>query len=156
MALPTPTVPSITFNSGNEAKLYLQDITTYDSTVGLTTSNQLTVVGADINFTPTGSVESLPIYGSTWDRAVKNGISGSFNALTYAPGGNTQVALLLTAGQGVGQIAGIVYVLELPDGGYAHGAAVVNEWTPNTPVRGVFSYSFNFTTDGPVVYVAPA
>lgn len=155
MALPTPTVPTVTFDSGSETRLYVQDIATYDENVGLTTANELSVVGGDIQFSPTGSVESIPVYGSAWDRAVKNGLSGTFNATTHAPGSDTVVAALLAAAQDVGAAAGVVFILELPDGGYLSGAAVVNDFAPNTPVRGVFSYTFNFTTDGPIVYTAP-
>lgn len=155
MALPSPTVPTVTFDSGNETKLYVQDVLTYDESAGLTVSDELSVVGGDIQFSPSGSVESIPVYGSTWDRAVKNGLSGTFNATTHAPGGDAQVALLLAAAQDVGAAAGVVFVMELPDGGYLSGAAVVNDFAPNTPVRGVFSYTFNFTTDGPIVYTSP-
>lgn len=156
MALPTPTVPTVTFDSGSETRLYVKDITSYVETVGLAAADELSVVGGDIQFSPTGSVESIPVYGSAWDRAVKNGLSGTFNATTHAPGNDAVVALLLAAAQDVGEAAGVVFVLELPDGGYLSGAAVVNDFAPNTPVRGVFSYTFNFTTDGPIVYTAPA
>ncbi len=155
MSLPIPAVPAVRFDSGNDAKLYVKDIATYDATVGLAAGDELTVAGADTTFTPSGAVESIPIYGEAWDRAVKNGLSGTFSATTYAPGNNSQVSLLLAAAQAVGEPAGVVFILELSDGGYLHGAAVVNDFVPNTPVRGVFSYSFNFTTDGPVTYVAP-
>ena len=101
-------------------------------------------------------MESIPIYGTSWDRAVKNGLSGTFNATTHAPGSNAVVADLLSAAQAVGSDAQVVFILELPDGGYLSGAAVVNDFVPNTPVRGVFSYSFNFQTDGAITYTAPA
>lgn len=155
MALPTPTLPTVTFDSGNSTKLYVQAASAYVPTVGLTASEELTVVGGDISFTPSGSVESIPVYGNAWDRAVKNGLAGTFNATTHAPGNNAVVAELLTAAQGVGDTAQVAFVLQLPDGGYLHGAAVVNDFVPNTPVRGVFSYSFNFTTDGTITYQAP-
>lgn len=155
MALPTPSVPTVTFDSGNSTKLYVADAATYDPTVGLSASDELSVVGGDITFSPSGSVESIPIYGNAWDRAVKNGLAGTFNATTHAPGNDTVVSALLTAAQGTGATAQVVFILELPDGGYLHGAAVVNDFAPNTPVRGVFSYTFNFTTDGTITYVAP-
>jgi len=156
MSLPTPTLPTVTFNSGNETKLYLALASTYEPTAGLTTADELPVVGGDITFSTTGSVESIPTYGETWDRAVKNGLAGTFNATTHAPGDNAVVADALAAAQGVGAAAQVVFILELPDGGYLHGAAVVNDFVPATPVRGVFSYALNFTTDGAIVYVAPA
>jgi len=155
MSLPTPAVPTVTFDSGNETLLYVKDVATYDPVAGLAPADILPVVGGDISFTPSGSVESIPVYGNAWDRAVKNGLSGTFNATTHAPGGNAVVSILLAAAQDVGEAAGVVFILELPDGGYLHGAAVVNDFVPNTPVRGVFSYGFNFTTDGPISYVAP-
>lgn len=156
MALPTPTLPTVTFDSGSETKLYVALASTYVETVGLTAADELPVVGGDISFSPSGSVESIPIYGSSWDRAVKNGLSGTFNATTHAPGNNAVVADLLSAAQDVGAASQVVFILELPDGGYLHGAAVVNDFVPNTPVRGVFSYSFNFTTDGVVTLTPPA
>lgn len=156
MSLPTPTLPTITFDSGNETKLYVALASTYDPSAGLSAADELPVVGGDITFTTTGSVESIPIYGEAWDRAVKNGLAGTFNATTMAPGNNAVVADVLSAAQAVGAAAQVVWILQLPDGGYMHGAAVVNDFTPNTPVRGVFSYALNFTTDGPVTYVAPA
>ena len=156
MSLPAPTVPTVTFDSGNETKLYVEPVSTYVETTGLdAATDELSVVGGDIQFSPTGSVESIPVYGSAWDRAVKNGLSGTFNATTHAPGDDTVVAELLAAAQDVGEAAGVVFVLELPDGGYLSGAAVVNDFAPNTPVRGVFSYTFNFTTDGAVAYTSP-
>jgi hypothetical protein len=156
MSLPIPTLPTVTFNSGNTTKLYLAPASTYDESEGLSASDELSVVGGDITFSPSGSVESIPVYGEVWDRAVKNGLSGTFSATTHAPGSDDVVGALLTAAQAVGAAAQVVFVLELPDGGYLHGAAVVNDFTPNTPVRGVFSYTFNFTTDGEVTYVEPA
>jgi len=156
MALPTPTLPTVTFDSGNETKLYVALASSYDETVGLGTADELPVVGGDITFAPSGSIESIPVYGNTWDRAVKNGLSGTFNATTHAPGNNAVVADLLSAAQAVGQAAQVVFVLELPDGGYLSGAAVVNDFAPNTPVRGVFSYTFNFTTDGEITYTSPS
>ena len=155
MSLPTPTLPTVTFDSGNETKLYVALASTYDETVGLSASDELPVVGGDISFSPSGSIESIPVYGNTWDRAVKNGLSGTFNATTHAPGNNAVVADLLSAAQDVGSAAQVVFVLELPDGGYLSGAAVVNDFAPNTPVRGVFSYTFNFTTDDTITYTAP-
>lgn len=155
MSLPTPTLPTVTFDSGNETKLYVALASTYDETVGLSTADELPVVGGDITFSPSGSVESIPVYGATWDRAVKNGLSGTFSATTHAPGDDSVVADLLTAAQGTGATAQIVYILELPDGGYLSGAAVVNDFVPNTPVRGVFSYTFNMTTDGTATYTSP-
>lgn len=156
MSLPTPSVPTVTFDSGNSTKLYVSDAATYDASVGLSASDELSVVGGDISFSPSGSVESIPVYGNAWDRAVKNGLSGTFNATTHAPGNDTVVSTLLTAAQAAGDAAQVVFILELPDGGYLHGAAVVNDFAPNTPVRGVFSYTFNFTTDGTITYQAPA
>lgn len=156
MSLPTPTLPTVSFDSGNQTKLYVAKASTYDESAGLSTSDELTVVGGDISFTPSGSVETVPVYGNTWDRSVKNGISGTFNATTHAPGTDTVVADLIEMAQAVGEAAQCVYILELPDGGYIDGAAVVESFTPNTPVRGVFSYSFSFTTDGEVNYTAPA
>lgn len=155
MSLPTPTVPTVTFDSGNETELYVADAATYDESAGLTTSDKLSVVGGDIQFSPSGSVESIPVYGNTWDRAVKNGLSGTFNATTHAPGDDAVVSVLLDAAQATGSAAQIVFILSLPDGGYLHGTAVVNDFAPNTPVRGVFSYTFNFTSDGEIVYEAP-
>lgn len=155
MSLPTPSVPTVTFDSGNQTKLYVSDAATYDSTVGLSTDDELPVVGGDIQFSPSGSVESIPVYGNSWDRAVKNGLSGTFNATTHAPGDNAVVSVLLDAAQAVGSAAQVVFILELPDGGYLHGAAIVNDFAPNTPVRGVYSYTFNFSTDGEITYVAP-
>ena len=156
MSLPIPTLPTVTFDSGSETKLYVALAATYDETVGLTVADELPVVGGDISFSPSGSVESIPIYGSSWDRAVKNGLSGTFNATTHAPAGNAVVADLLSAAQDVGAAAQVVFILELPDGGYLSGAAVVNDFVPNTPVRGVFSYGFNFTSDGVITLTAPA
>jgi hypothetical protein len=156
MSLPSPTLPTVTFDSGNETKLYVALASTYDESVGLVAGDELPVVGGDITFAPSGSIESIPVYGNTWDRAVKNGLSGTFNATTHAPGGNAVVADLLSAAQAVGSDAQVVFALELPDGGYLSGAAVVNDFAPNTPVRGVFSYTFNFTTDGTITYTAPA
>jgi hypothetical protein len=156
MSLPIPTLPDVTFDSGNDTKLYVALASTYDESAGLSTSDELPVVGGDISFSPSGSVESIPVYGNAWDRAVKNGLAGTFNATTHAPGNNGVVGDLLTAAQAVGADAQVVFVLELPDGGYLSGAAVVNDFVPNTPVRGVFSYTFNFTTDGEVTYTAPA
>jgi hypothetical protein len=156
MSLPTPTLPSVTFDSGNQTKFYVGLASTYDESAGLSSADELPVVGGDITFSPSGSVESIPIYGNAWDRAVKNGLSGTFNATTHAPGNNAVVADLLTAAQAVGSDAQVVFILELPDGGYLHGAAVVNDFVPNTPVRGVFSYTFNFTTDGTVSYQSPS
>lgn len=155
MSLPTPTIPTVTFDSGNQTRLYVALASEYNESVGLTVNDELPVVGGDISFAPSGSVESIPVYGNQWDRAVKNGLAGTFNATTHAPGGNPVVAALLSAAQSVGSAAQVVFVLELPDGGYLHGAAVVNDFAPNTPVRGVFSYTFNFTTDGTIVYVTP-
>lgn len=155
MSLPTPTVPTVTFDSGNQTKLYVALASTYDETVGLSASDELPVVGGDISFSPSGSVESIPVYGNSWDRAVKNGLSGTFNATTHAPGDNAVVSDLLDAAQDVGEASQVVFVLELPDGGYLSGAAVVNDFVPNTPVRGVFSYAFNFTTDGTIAYTTP-
>lgn len=155
MSLPIPTVPTVTFDSGAETRLYVGLASTYIATQGLSTTDELSVVGGDIQFSPSGSVESIPVYGTSWDRAVKNGLSGTFNATTHAPGNDTVVADLLSAAQDVGAAAQVVFVLELPDGGYLHGAAVVNDFAPNTPVRGVFSYTFNFTTDGVITYVTP-
>jgi hypothetical protein len=155
MSLPTPTLPTVTFDSGNETKIYVALASSYNESAGLSASDELPVVGGDITFSPSGSVESIPIYGSAWDRAVKNGLSGTFSATTHAPGNDPVVADLLTAAQAVGSDAQVVFILELPDGGYLHGAAVVNDFVPNTPVRGVFSYTFNFTTDGTISYVAP-
>lgn len=156
MSLPSPTLPTVTFDSGNETKLYVALASTYDESVGLVAGDELPVVGGDITFAPSGSIESIPVYGYTWDRAVKNGLTGTFNATTHAPGSNAVVADLLSAAQAVGSAAQVVFALELPDGGYLSGAAVVNDFAPNTPVRGVFSYTFNFTTDGTIVYTAPA
>lgn len=156
MSLPTPSVPSVTFDSGNSTRLYVADAATYDPTVGLSATDELSVVGGDISFSPSGSVESIPVYGNAWDRAVKNGLAGTFNATTHAPGDDAVVGTLLDAAQSVGEAAQVVFVLELPDGGYLHGAAVVNDFAPNTPVRGVFSYTFNFTTDGEITYDAPS
>lgn len=156
MALPIPTVPTVTFDSGSETRLYVEPVSTYVATQGLdAVSDELSVVGGDIQFSPSGSVESIPVYGSSWDRAVKNGLSGTFNATTHAPGDDAVVAELLAAAQGVGEASGVMFVLQLPDGGYLSGAAVVNDFAPNTPVRGVFSYTFNFTTDGVITYTAP-
>lgn len=156
MSLPSPTLPTVTFDSGNETKLYVALASTYDESVGLVAGDELPVVGGDITFAPSGSIESIPVYGNTWDRAVKNGLSGTFNATTHAPGNNAVVADLLSAAQAVGSAAQIVFALELPDGGYLSGAAVVNDFAPNTPVRGVFSYTFSMTTDGTIVYTPPA
>jgi hypothetical protein len=155
MSLPTPTLPTVTFDSGAETKLYVALASTYSESAGLTAADELPVVGGDISFSPSGSVESIPVYGSSWDRAVKNGLSGTFNATTHAPGDNAVVADLLSAAQAVGSDAQVVFILELPDGGYLSGAAVVNDFVPNTPVRGVFSYSFNFQTDSAITYTAP-
>jgi hypothetical protein len=155
MPLPVPTLPTVTFDSGNQTKLYVGLASTYDESEGLGENDELPVVGGDITFAPSGSVESIPVYGNAWDRAVKNGLSGTFNATTHAPGDNDVVAALLTAAQAVGSDAQVVFILELPDGGYLSGAAVVNDFQPNTPVRGVFSYTFNFTTDGEITYTAP-
>lgn len=155
MSLPSPTLPTVTFDSGNETKLYVAKGSTYDSSTGLTASDELTVVGGDISFSPSGSVETIPVYGNTWDRAVKNGLSGTFNATTHAPGDDTVVAMLLEAAQAVGSAAQVAFGLTLPDGGSLSGAAVVESFTPNTPVRGVFSYAFSFQTDGEITYTAP-
>ena len=155
MSLPIPTLPNVTFDSGNDTKLYVALAAGYDDTVGLDVNDELPVVGGDISFSPSGSVESIPVYGNAWDRAVKNGLAGTFNATTHAPGNDPVVGNLLTAAQAVGADAQVVFILELPDGGYLSGAAVVNDFVPNTPVRGVFSYTFNFTTDGEVTYTAP-
>jgi hypothetical protein len=155
MSLPIPALPDVAFDSGNDTKLYVAAASTYNSSVGLSASDELPVVGGDISFSPSGSVESIPVYGNAWDRAVKNGLAGTFNATTHAPGNDTVVGELLTAAQAVGSDAQVVFILELPDGGYLSGAAVVNDFVPNTPVRGVFSYTFNFTTDGEITYTAP-
>jgi hypothetical protein len=156
MSLPTPTLPTVTFNTGNTTRLFVKDAASYDESVGLTSGDELTVVGGDITFSPSGSVESIPVYGATWDRAVKNGLSGTFSATTHAPGNDSVVSALLDAAVAVGPDSQVVFVLELPDGGYLHGAAVVNDFVPNTPVRGVFSYTFNFSTDGEISYEAPS
>lgn len=155
MSLPTPTLPTVSFDSGNETKLYVAKASDYDESAGLSSSDELTVVGGDISFSPSGSVETIPVYGDTWDRAIKNGVSGTFNATTHAPGDDSVVADLIEMAQAVGSDAQCVYILELPDGGYLSGAAVVESFTPNTPVRGVFSYAFSFASDGEVVYTAP-
>lgn len=157
MPLPTPTLPTVTFDSGNSTKLYVALASTYAvrSPAGLVAGDELPVVGGDISFSPSGSVESIPVYGNAWDRAVKNGLSGTFNATTHAPGDNAVVGDLLDAAQAVGSDAQVVFSLDLPDGGRLYGAAVVNDFVPNTPVRGVFSYTFNFTTDGEITYEAP-
>jgi hypothetical protein len=154
LTFPTPSLPTVRFDSGNEARIFIESLDTYDETVGLVEADEVPVVAGDISFTPSGSVESIPIYGEVWDRAVKNGLSGTFNVTTHAPSSNAVVSQLLAAAQGVGQAAGIAYAFLLPDGGWLSGAAVVNDFVPNTPVRGVSSYTFNMTTDGEVDFTA--
>lgn len=141
-SLPTATAPTDTLNSGNDTKLYLK------AGASPTSAEQVPVVG-DINFQPSGQVESVPIQGDDgWDRAVKNGMGGTLTFRTMAPGDDTVVAEILTAADSVGPAAQLLGILELPDGRLYAGAFIVNQAVPVTPTRGTFAYDVTLTADG--------
>lgn len=144
MALPTPTAPTVTLESGNDTKIYLK------SGSAPTVSERVPVVG-EINYQPQGSVESVPIHGDNgWDRSVKNGLSATVTFRTMAPDSNAVVAEILTAADSVGSAAQLLGIIELPDGRYYSGAFIVNQAVPVTPTRGVFAYDVTLTSDGDI------
>lgn len=144
IALPTPTAPSVTLESGNDTKLYLK------AGVSPVEADRVPVVG-EVAYTPAGAVEAVPIQSDNgWDRAVKNGLSATITFRTMAPQGNAVVAEILTAADSKGSAAQLLGILELPDGRFYSGAFIVNQAVPATPVRGVFAYNVTLTNDGDI------
>jgi hypothetical protein len=151
MPIPAPTLSSRFLRSGSRMQVFIEKASLYDPFLGLTSFNELPSLGSDVSFTPSGTTESTPLYGEGWERATKNGLSGTISLVTFAPGDQAVVNKLIEASQARGPQAQIVYLFVLPDGGTVRGAAVVSEFVSNTAVRGVLSYSFNLLTDGPVI-----
>jgi hypothetical protein len=144
MSLPIPTVTAPR-RTGNTTRLYVAEPQYYDQ---ITDNDLLIGVVGDISFTPSGAVESIAVYGTPWERVVKNGLSGTFNVTTATPGDDPVTAVLIAAGNANGGAARVAYVLQLPDANMITGFAVVDSVTPNLAVRGLMSYTFALTTDG--------
>ncbi len=149
MPLPTVTANSVDIFAGNKTKLYLKQGAS-------PAAGDLVPTTTSIEFSPSAQSEEITVYDNTGSSyTVKTGTSYQLNFETIAGDDNTMVKGINAAAQATGKDAEMLFILELPDGGYRYGTLVVESSKPMTPVRGAQRYQISARTSGPVSRQTP-
>lgn len=143
-----PKLPKqVALNAGSQAKLLVKNRLdesdwSFDDEVPLS---------RELGFTPTGTIATVALFASEFDRAVKTGRGGTLTIGTVAPDGHPVLDILHNAADAVGPNAQIRFLIVNPDGRAYTGYTVVEAPAPQYDNRGVFGYNFNSTLDGKYV-----
>jgi|SRR6476469_3071123 len=131
--------------SGTKSRAYVKAIS--ESGTVWTEANRVPI-NSELTFTPTGSIQSVPVFGEDFDRAVKTGRGGTLSLMTLAPANDETVTVLLDASEAVSGDARVRVLIVNPDLRAYVGIAVVESAVPRYDNRNVFGYQISATMDG--------
>ena len=131
--------------SGTKSRLYVKAIT--ESGTTWTEADRMPI-NSELDFAPTGSIQTVPVFGEIFDRAVKTGRGGTLSFMSLAPSSNDVVELVLAAAEAVSAEARVRVLIVNPDLRAYVGIAVVENHKPRYDARNVFGYQITATMDG--------
>jgi hypothetical protein len=147
MPNPTPTFAIDPLLSGNLAELYIRiggDVTA----VAL----YKVPLASDLSFTLNGQTEQVGIYSEAFDRAAKNGLSGSFTAEVRGSPRDAVIKALMDAATSQGQAANGTFIFIRGPRDAWSGNLIVSGVQSSDPVRGAAAYTITFETTGALEY----
>ena len=146
MAVPV-VVASDPLQTGTESRLYVQAIGAAGATI-VWKENMRVPINSELTLVPTGQIQSIPVFGEIFDRAIKTGRGGTLNLMSLGGATDPIVKILLDAGDAVGPTARVRVLLVNPDKRAYVGIMVVEASAPKYDNRNVFGYGFNGVMDG--------
>lgn len=102
----------------------------------------------EIDFTPTGEIQSVPLFGEIFTRAVKTGVGGTLNFKLLGKATDAIVKMVLDAGYAVDEAARLKFLVVNPDMHAYIGYITVETAKPLYDNRNVFGYEVSSTLDG--------
>lgn len=142
MALPQPTALVATPKAGSIARLYMVD----DATT-ITSAHEIPLTSEDIGSKGSGEVASVRTHNAGMLYS-KNGVAKSFSFTTHAGSDNANVAAVIAAADGSGDVAVMKFVILNADGSYDYGHCVVNDKSPVQAPDGIFGFLINCSVIG--------
>lgn len=147
MPNPTPTFATDPLLTGNLAELYVR----IGAAVTMDDDYKMPLA-SDLSFQMSGQTEQVGIYSESFDRASKNGLSGTFSAEVRGSPRNSIMKSIMDAvvSQGQSALGTFIFVRGPRDAWY--GNCIVSGAQSSDPVRGAAAYTISFETTGEVFY----
>lgn len=117
---------------------------------------QAVALTSDVDVQPNDTTATFSALQDAWDYVVKTGMGGTLTFKTAARDDDPAQAILLAAGDGLGDDAVLFYRVGYPDGSYYSGNISVKRPHQMTGARAVYEYDYSCDLTGPQVRTSAA